>query len=66
MSEALYIPEENLEEVIQIIRTGMKHSNHVSRNVKRNLDLWCHETEQYLRELQDDAEEEVKPRKKKK
>lgn len=71
MSEALYVGEEDLEEVIKIIRTGIKKSDHVSRTVKRNLELWCTDMENYIRELQQDAElenedEDEKPKKRKK
>lgn len=56
MSEGLYVPEEHLEEVIRIIRTGLKHSNHVSRAVKINLEQWCREEENYLNDLKDEEE----------
>lgn len=56
MSEPLYIPEEHLEEVIKIIKTGLKHSDHVSRSVRVNLEHWIREEEDYLGELKQEEE----------
>jgi hypothetical protein len=53
-SEILAIPEENLEEVIRIIRTGIKNSNNVSTDVRYNLEKWCKKEEKYLKELNED------------
>lgn len=48
-SEVLSVPEENLEEVIRVIRAGLK-STKVSKETRRNLTLWCDEEESYLNE----------------
>lgn len=53
MSETLSIPEEYLEEVIKVIRTGLEHTK-VSKTVKSNLRKWCSEEEKYLKTLKDD------------
>jgi len=55
-SEALYIPEEHLEKVIEIIRNGMKYTYHVPRAVKSNLKAWCDSEEAYLNELKEEEE----------
>lgn len=74
MSEGLYVPEENLEEVIKVIKAGLKAVK-VSRSAKTNLTEWCNEMEEYLAdakledELQDELDEEEeeleRPKKKK-
>ena len=52
-SELLSVPEENLEEVINVIENGLKHTK-VSRDTKRNLKEWCREEKEYLSELQEE------------
>lgn len=47
--EVLAVPEECLEEVIQVIRAGLKASPEVSVDVRENLERWCTDEEQYLR-----------------
>lgn len=49
-SEILAVPEENLREVIAVIREGLK-SVKVSRDTKYNLTNWCNEEEEYLDEI---------------
>lgn len=44
-SELLAISEEDLLEVINIIRTGLKNSKRVSKDVRRQLTVWCDEEE---------------------
>lgn len=58
-SEILAVPEEYLEEVIKVIRTGLKHTK-VSRSVKSNLTKWCNEEEQYLLEMDEDEDETIR------
>ena len=65
MSEALYIPEEHLEEVVALIRFALKKHDHVSRSVRTNLSQWCNEQEEYLKELKDEDEQDnAKPARK--
>ncbi len=46
-SEILSIPEENLLEVIQVIRTGLMHTR-VSEETETQLLNWCAEEEEYI------------------
>lgn len=46
-SEALYVPEDNLEEVIRVIRAGCNNVK-VSKETKAQLRKWCDEMEEYL------------------
>lgn len=62
MIEALYIPEEHLEEVVGLIRFALKKSNNVSRSVKTNLNAWCNEQEDYLKELKEDESDDEQPK----
>jgi len=50
-SEVLYVPEEDLTEVIAIVRTGLKHTKKVTTEVKRGLLKWCKDEEAYLKRL---------------
>jgi hypothetical protein len=52
--EILAIPEEYLEEVITIIRTGLKNSKKLTPQVKKQLEKWCKEEEEYLKELNEE------------
>ena len=47
-SEALYVPEESLAQVIIVIRTGLKNAKHISKETRRQLKKWCDEEEAYL------------------
>ena len=49
-TEILPIPEDDLQEVIDIIRTGIVHTKNVSTSVKENLEQWCDEEEEYLKD----------------
>ena len=51
--EILAIPEEDLEEVIEVIRAGLKAIK-TSNDVWVNLNKWCDEEEEYLKELQEE------------
>jgi hypothetical protein len=51
--EALVVPEENLTEVIRVIRTGLKNAKFVSKDTRRELKKWCDEEEAYLKGLPD-------------
>jgi hypothetical protein len=53
VNEVLGVPEDCLEEVIKVIRAGLKQEK-VSGRVKRNLSKWCKEEEEYLKRLQED------------
>lgn len=57
MTETLYVPEEHLEEVILVIRNGLKNTKKLSKDVRLNLKKWCEEEEQYLKDMQDDDNE---------
>lgn len=48
--EILAIPEENLKDVIGVIRNGLKVTN-VSNDTKTNLNEWCEDMVEYLRVL---------------
>lgn len=50
MKAILSFPEENSEEVIEVIREGLKHIK-VSKDTKYNLLKWCKEEEEYLKNL---------------
>ena len=50
-SEVLVVPEEYLQEVILVIRTGLKHikpKKTISRTTRSQLAKWCKEEEAYL------------------
>ncbi len=49
-SETLPVPEEHLEEVIKVIREGLKHVK-VKPAVSKALKQWCDEEEEYLERL---------------
>jgi hypothetical protein len=56
-TESLAIPEENLKEVIMIIRRGLAQKiDDVSIEVQNQLNKWCDEYEEYI----DDSLEEDK------
>lgn len=57
MSESLHVPEEYLQEVVNVIRAGLK-SVKVSSDVKYNLKNWCTESEDYLKELSEEEDDE--------
>ena len=46
--EILSIPEENLKEVIGVIRIGLGHIRFISEETRANLTKWCDEEEEYL------------------
>lgn len=50
--EVLAIPEEHLKEVIQVIRVGLQHVR-VAPEVLDQLTIWCMESEEYLKGLED-------------
>lgn len=50
-TEILAVPEDHLEEVIEIIRTGLKWKTIITPEVRENLEKWCKEEEEYLDEL---------------
>jgi hypothetical protein len=45
--EVLYVPEESLEEVIRVLRAGLKVET-VSEETREQLTKWCDEEEEYL------------------
>jgi hypothetical protein len=47
-SEALYVPEEYLADVIRVIRAGLKAERRLPREVRQQLKKWCDEEEEYL------------------
>lgn len=63
-SEVLAVPEEYLQEVINVIRAGLKTTK-VSGDTKYNLKKWCNEEEEYLKELNGE-EEKIKTKKSRK
>ena len=52
--EILAVPEEDLEEVIQIIEAGLKAKKKVSEDVRNGLEDWCLEEREYLKRCKDD------------
>lgn len=54
-SEILAVSEENLLEVINIIRTGLKNSKRVSKSVRKKLTAWCNEEEAYMKGEDDET-----------
>jgi hypothetical protein len=48
--EILAVSEENLAEVIRVIRAGLK-AEKVSKEVRLNLSEWCKDEEEYLKEM---------------
>lgn len=53
-SEILSIPEDYLEEVIDIIRVGLRECEPVNLKVKQQLTKWCDEEQAYLERLRHD------------
>lgn len=47
MNEILCVPEDNLNEVIIVIREGLKHVN-VSNETREQLTKWCDEECEYI------------------
>ena len=45
--EILFIPEDHLEEVIEIIRNGLEFTN-ASEHIEQYLKQWCDEAEENL------------------
>jgi len=55
--EILAVPEEHLADVINVIRTGLSAcAEDVDPAVIHNLSTWCDEEEEYLDQLEPDAE----------
>ena len=52
--EILAVPEEHLQEVIDIIRMGLDNSLNVTPDVAYNLKKWCDGEEDYLNDLSDE------------
>jgi len=49
-TEILSVPEDNLEETIKIIRSGLKLEwKSISEETKDNLIRWCDEEEEYIK-----------------
>jgi 23S rRNA C2498 (ribose-2'-O)-methylase RlmM len=46
--EALYVPEEYLKHVIEVLRTGLEVEK-VPTDVSKELRKWCKDEEEYLR-----------------
>jgi hypothetical protein len=53
--EVLYVPEDHLLEVIQVIRAGLK-TEQVSPETREQLTRWCDEEEQYISGSGEDEE----------
>jgi len=51
-TEILTVPEEKLEEVINVIRTGLNKSPvRISRETREALTKWCSEMQEYVDKL---------------
>lgn len=54
-SEILAVPEDRLEEVIAIIRCGLKsYTGRISKDTRKGLKTWCDEEEEYLRRMEEE------------
>lgn len=53
-SETLTVPEEYLEDVIRVIRAGLKAVKKLPKDVRDNLAEWCDEEEDYVTRLKED------------
>lgn len=51
--EILAIPEHHLEDVIHVIRRGLKFTK-IDDAVRENLTIWCDKEEKYLATLQEE------------
>jgi hypothetical protein len=47
--EVLYVPEDYLKHVIEVIRTGLENEK-VPADVSKGLIKWCNDEEEYLRQ----------------
>ena len=47
-SEVLAVPEDDLLEVIKIIRAGLKATKNVTPDVREALTEWCDDEEEYM------------------
>ena len=54
--ETLVVPEDNLAEVIRVIRAGLIRERKISRDTRRQLTAWCDEETAYLNRLRGQAE----------
>jgi hypothetical protein len=52
--ESLGVPEEDLEETIRIIRAGLIISQGVTPRVRKGLERWCREGEEYLQRMKEE------------
>lgn len=55
-SEALYVPEEHLHDVIKVIRVGLAaggRAGRIKKEVREQLNKWCNEEEDYLKRLEE-------------
>jgi hypothetical protein len=52
-TEVLNVPEDKLEEVIKVIRAGLRTTK-VSKETKKALTTWCDEEEEYLERLNEE------------
>lgn len=48
-TEILSVPEDSLEEVILVIRNGLKATKGLSRETRKQLKKWCDEEEEYIK-----------------
>jgi hypothetical protein len=58
-TEVLVVPEDNLREVIRIIRAGLKATSKergISKETRRQLTKWCNDEAQYLDECEETQE----------
>ena len=50
--ETLHVPEEHLEDVVHVIRRGLQFTEKaIDPEVKRALEEWCKDEEEYLERL---------------
>ena len=55
--EVLAIPEDNLLEVVGIIRAGLRAKRKITPEVYEALTAWCDEEEAYMRQDEDGEQE---------
>jgi len=53
MNEPLWVPEDQLKYVIDVIEAGCDHTD-IPRGTKKNLRNWCEDMKKYLKRLEEE------------
>jgi hypothetical protein len=57
MNEALWVPENQLQYVVQVIELGLSSEGcDVPKSTRKNLTNWCKEMKSYLKRMEEDNE----------